>query len=354
MRLTLTIVLLAAAALAQEPAAPLEALKAKGQDAGITVFPVRLAGRLVPEIGEVVGILLEKGGMRNLELSGAGFRRAEGATLEQAAAQFGEFVRRNPIRTEYALYAEFLGAPATGLTEVRGILVDKKGNPVWSDRQTPQDPAFQEQKPRDPMDCVVLLVRRLREPLGVQDPFRPDAPEGGRLAKSRAERTGLPTQAERATMKQAREAARTKFDGSKVVVFPILIGGQTDRVQATHLARLLSEGKLSKAEVAAAGPALQVSQGPNEQQRLWDMARGFREHLRRTPAAADYAIYAEYVLNREPERAFIVHFVVCDPSGEWVIVDFQNDHHEDFQSVAPKSGDDCDRLVVKRLAGYLR
>jgi hypothetical protein len=161
--------------------------------------------------------------MRNLELSSAEFRRAEGATMEQAAAQFGEFVRRNPIRTEYALYAEFLGAPATGISEVRGILVDKKGTTMWSDRQTPQDAAFKEQKPRDPMECAVLLVRRLRETLGLQDPFRTD---------------------------------------------------------------------------------------------------------------------------RERGAAFFVHFVVCDPSGEWVIVD--------FQSVAPKSADDCDRLIAKRVAGYLR
>jgi hypothetical protein len=353
MRLNLTIVLLAAAALAQEPANPLDAPKAKGQDAGITIFPVLLAGRLFPQASEVVGIFLERGGMRNLELSSAEFRRAEGATMEQAAAQFGEFVRRNPIRTEYALYAEFLGAPATGISEVRGILVDKRGNTVWSDRQTPQDAAFKEQKPRDPMECAVLLVRRLRETLGLQDPFRPDAPEG-KLAKSQAERTGLPTQTEQAAMKQARETARTKFAGAKVTVFPILIAGGTDRTQATRLGQLLSQEKLGKVEAAAAGPALELRPGPNEQQRLWDTARGFREHLRRTPPAADYAIYAEYGIDRERGGAFFVHFVVCDPSGEWVIVDFQNEHHKDFQSVAPKSADDCDRLVAKRLAGYLR
>ena len=52
--------------------------------------------------------------------------------------------------------------------------------------------------------------------------------------------------------------------------------------------------------------------------------------------------------------AWAVHFVVCDREGEWVIVDFQNDHHGDFQSIDPKTPDDCGRLVAKRLQGYLR
>jgi hypothetical protein len=52
--------------------------------------------------------------------------------------------------------------------------------------------------------------------------------------------------------------------------------------------------------------------------------------------------------------AFTVHFVVCDHNGEWVIVDFQNDHFPDFQAMELKSGDDCDRLVTKRLDRFLR
>ena len=86
---------------------------------------------------------------------------------------------------------------------------------------------------------------------------------------------------------------------------------------------------------------------------LWDMARAFREYVRQTPPTADYAVYAEYMIDLKQGRAGAVHFAVCDRSGEWVIVDFQNDHHEDFQSIAPKSGDDCDRLLVKRLARRL-
>jgi hypothetical protein len=39
---------------------------------------------------------------------------------------------------------------------------------------------------------------------------------------------------------------------------------------------------------------------------------------------------------------------VCDRNAEWVIVDFQNSHHADFQSISPTSPDDCIRLILRR------
>jgi len=37
-----------------------------------------------------------------------------------------------------------------------------------------------------------------------------------------------------------------------------------------------------------------------------------------------------------------------------VIVDYQNDHHTDFNAIKPKSAEDCNRLVSKRLEGYCK
>ena len=39
--------------------------------------------------------------------------------------------------------------------------------------------------------------------------------------------------------------------------------------------------------------------------------------------------------------------------GEWVVVDMSNEHHGDFKAVSPKNAADCDRLVLRRLKGYL-
>jgi len=100
-------------------------------------------------------------------------------------------------------------------------------------------------------------------------------------------------------------------------------------------------------------PAIDVKPSSNEQRSLWELARGFQAHLAALPVDSDYALLAEYVMSRDRTQVVAVHFVVCTGKGEWVVVDYQNDHHDDYQGVAPKSVDDCDRLVLKRLERYL-
>jgi len=224
-----------AAGQSPSPAGRLETLKTKGLDAEVMVLPVRLGDRTVSEVGEVVAMSLEHGGMRKVDWTTQAFSRPGEATFQEISTAFGDYVRQSAITTEYTLYAEFRGTPGAGVAEIRGLLVDKGGNPVWSYRQTP----------------------------------------------------------------------------------------------------------------------IEIQNVLNEQQRLWQMARAIREYLRQTPAAADYAVLADYAFAPDG-KAFTVHFVVCDHNGDWVIVDFQNDHFPDFQAMELKSGDDCDRLVTKRLDRFLR
>jgi len=49
-----------------------------------------------------------------------------------------------------------------------------------------------------------------------------------------------------------------------------------------------------------------------------------------------------------------VHFVVCDRRGELVVVDFQNSHHAEFKAIHPKTREDCDRLVIRRMNGLCK
>ena len=93
---------------------------------------------------------------------------------------------------------------------------------------------------------------------------------------------------------------------------------------------------------------------PNELKALWDLAREFRDYVKKNPIDADYVLYADYVFNPQNWEQGLVHFVVCDRKGEWVIVDMQNSHHPDYQSIKPTSREDCDKLLIKRLEGYLR
>jgi hypothetical protein len=43
---------------------------------------------------------------------------------------------------------------------------------------------------------------------------------------------------------------------------------------------------------------------------------------------------------------------IVDRKGEWVIVDLQNSHQPDYQSIGITSRARCDQLLVKRLAEY--
>ena len=86
----------------------------------------------------------------------------------------------------------------------------------------------------------------------------------------------------------------------------------------------------------------------------WKTFRELVDFARKNPPNADYVLYADYVFTPQNWEQGFLHFVVCDRKGEWVIVDMQNSHHPDYQSIGIISRDRCDQLLVKRLAGYLK
>lgn len=290
---------------------------AAGQDknSSLTVNPVVLGGRPMPQqVSEFVALMLERGGMDRLEIGQGG-----------------------APQTDYVLSTECAGTPASGMTEVRATLADRSGKSVWSTVATPQDADWQKLGVREPMQCILLLVERLRPVLKLDDPSRADARPPGRFAQLMAERSGLPPEAERAAMQPRLDALKAARPRQLAIYAP----------NPERLGELVQAEGLGQVRAAAAAPELSVAPNMNEQKVLWDQARAFRDFIRQHPPDADYALYAAYL------GTAMVHFVVSNRAGEWVIVDFQNDHHPDYQSIAPKSADDCARLVVKRLASYL-
>ena len=342
---------------ADQPAAPvvvqkaLDDFKAAGKDASLTVVGANLAGKPMKQVTEVVGMFLERAGMKNLELGEVEFPLSEDADLAQTAHALAEFVRAHPIQTDYALFADFLGTPGRGVVEVRGVIVNKQGELVWQDRQTPEDADFKRIKPREPMDCIELLVERLRPVLKLDDPMRADAPEG-KIAKRWERQTGVPDEAERDAMKERQEAFKKAAATATLLIYPAHAGDEWSAESATHLAQMINETKLVKATAADKGPQLDVKGDMNEQKVLWGMARAFREQVQKQPPETDYVLYADYLMGRGAVGG--VHFAICDRKGQLVVVDFQNSHWDDFKSIDPKSREDCDRLVVKRLEGYCK
>ncbi|MGB2988315.1 MAG: hypothetical protein WBE26_20790 [Phycisphaerae bacterium] len=332
----------------------LEAMQAEGTKASLTVFPVVMGDSAQKDVADVLALLLEQAGMTNLERTDVVFRLPKEATFDQAGELFGEFVRKNPIKTEYALYAEVVGTPDTGPKEIRGVIVDRTGQSVLVDLQTPADRDFKRAKPDCPMDCCVFLAERVRTQLGIPESARDDSGEG-KIARMLAKNSPGPDKAEWAAIEQRQAVMKKAGRSAKVAVYPVrLSDDEVGEKDAAHLATLLSSKKLCEASAVDSPLRVKIEPARDMQKLLWALARTFQTHVKQNPPEADYALMADYIMHPSGERAWAVHFVVCDRQGEWVIVDFQNDHHGDFQSIDPKTFDDCGRLVARRMKGYLR
>ena len=341
----------------------LETLQEKGAAASLTILPAvlwdtdkpKVVGDMGQDIAKVVGLMLEQAGMDNLELSQTAFLLPAEKDFDNAADPLGAFVRENPLKTDYALYAEFLGrAEPQRFEEVRAVIVDKNGEPVWVDRQGLDDRDFKRIKPDCPMECCVLLAKRVRGILGLAETAKRDTGEG-KFARMFAESSPAPDEAEWDAMERRQEVMKRAGSTARVDVYPVrLSNDEVSTESAALLATLLGDKKLFETKAVKSPLRVEIKPARNEQKLLWDLARAFQDHVKSNPPEADYTLLTDYIMHPRSGRAWAVHFVVCDRDGEWVIVDFQNDHHDDFQSIDPKTHDGCGRLVARRLEGYLR
>jgi tetratricopeptide (TPR) repeat protein len=169
------------------------------------------------------------------------------------------------------------------------------------------------------------------------------------------ERSGLPPENERAALPQRQKELRESRKKITLTVFPAQVGDTTISASSTQVVTMITDAGLCKAVPATQSVSLKVSRGdPNELKALWSLARAFREYCKTSPVGSDYALSADYAFNPEQWQQGYVHFVVCDRNGEWVIVDLQNSHRPEYQSIKPTSVEGCSKLLVKRLEAYLK
>jgi hypothetical protein len=333
-------------------AARLATLQAAGPQASLTVFPFVLGEQPMPQVGAVVAVMMEQSGVEDVGTDETVFRPPEGASLDEIASSFAGFIRDRGIERQYALYGEYLGSPA-GVTEIRTVLVDRAGNVVWVDSQAPGDEAFDAATPGNPMACCVFLAGRLKEAMAL-----PDLPPGaerkaGKLEREMSRKSGVPEESESEAMKERQREMADRRAEASIIVYPVRVRNELNREQAEHLAALLGTAGFTKVEVAGDDLPIEVPPDRSQLKMLWSLARSFQEHVRAEPPEADYALYADYLMVPPDGPVGGVHVVVCDRTGEWVIVDLQNSHHEDFQAIKPTNAGDCTRLAAKRFAGYL-
>jgi hypothetical protein len=343
-------------------------------DASLTVYPMTYAitgdkekhrdfyDRMMGPAGQkyfaVIGLLedlLAEQGYDKCHTTDVSFRFPEGQDgRKDRAATFGAFVRDQGISTDYALCIDAICHLEESWQEVYAVLVDAEGQAVWQDTQRRGDPAFDEHMTGGPEKACALVAEILTPVIGL-DQLAPGelSPERAQaLEQMRAE--APPSGEELAAMEERLAAMKEAGEAATVTVYPSRVQGErTDGESAVRVARALNEAALCTATAAGEGPLLEGAGWPSEPKVLWLYANAARDYVREHPVASDYALFADY-WKAPTGEVWAVHFVVLDSSGEWVLVDLQNNHHPDFQRIAHTTIEECDQLVVARANARLR
>ena len=334
-----------------------QALQRAGVAAPFVLMPVRVLGRADANIADVLGLTLERQGMSDLEVAAAPFEPGD-AAWEQVPAKFAAHVKAAAPAASgkrHALYAEFLGDPQKGPSEVRFVVVDGDGAIVLVDRQTPADAAFRRtaKKDPDPLGCSRLVADRLFE-LAAWQPV-PGGVRDGKFAAKWDQKSGAPSRAERAAMQKRLDLLKERcLEASFAVQPPVCPSGPdgTDGVDVARFAALLTE-RLGGKPFAAAAAKLTVPAGGNQQRHLWDLAKALQKAQLAAPVDADYVVAIEAAVDVGGAHGF-VNLVVVDRAGACVLADFQNDQHPTWRKHAPKGLAEAEKVAADRLRELLR
>ncbi len=336
-----------------EQQARIDRLRAAGVAAPLALHPIRVLGRADGTAAEALGLVLERHGMPALEVAVAEFD-AKDLAWDAVPAAFGAHVRAaaGPAAAGgHALYAEFLGDPRSGPTEVRFVVVDAAGALVIADRQTPADATFRRTAGADPdpLGCASCVGERLFEVVGWKKVS--GGVRDGRFAAMWERKSGMPDRKERAAMNERAAALRKSLADATFAVFAPAGAGEAAPAAASLAAAVKRE--LPCKSVTAVATMLVVPPSPNQQKRLYDLASALRASVVKEPPAAGHAVAVEMGFADDGSAGFC-NVVVVNKAGELVLAEFQNDQHTLWKSLAPRTPADGERLAAAMLAKALR
>lgn len=125
--------------------------KAEANTASFTAYPVYFTqGKPLQNVGDVIGLFMEQGGMENVVPGKDTFLRKDGSDLEQIADDFASFIKSRKGVSDYSLYSEMLGSQKSGVSEIRFVLVNSEGKLVWKYRSVKGSSDFKSTTPQIP------------------------------------------------------------------------------------------------------------------------------------------------------------------------------------------------------------
>jgi hypothetical protein len=316
----------------------------------VGVRPDQLPADMSKRVGIVIATFLERAGLEDLDVADTRFAAPDVEEADALAKAFGKQVAEAKIDSDYAVYVQLVGSPQMGVKAIHTIVVDNSGKVVLAEAadKTALDRA--EPRAKDPMSCCIFVARRLQKLWDLEDPLREDAPQG-KMARFWQQDAGIPSEQEFRAIEKRAEELKRKIASSTCTVYPVHLGDNFDKGCATQLAKMIQEVTGADVAVSEAIADVKVPRHSNEQKVLWDTARAFQDFVKDNPPDTDYALFADYAL--AGGKVFYVHAVVCDRSGDWVLVELQNSHHPLFAEIQPQSGQDANRLLVANLRQWL-
>jgi len=333
-----------------DPAAA-EALRAAGRNASLEVLPTMVAGRPMVPVGEVVALMLERGGMMRLAVGENAFAAPADADLVATAMALGDFVKAHPGASDFVLFTDFSGAPATGFTSVTAIVVDRQGRVAWAERAAKGDRAFDRTRIREPMDGCVFVASELRPVLSLGDPKSRSA-SGGPIAERMQRSAGVPDKAELDAIEARLKDLCARAATATLLVVPTRIDGAFSRESAASIAARCVDAKWTRATAAESGPQPARSATMNQQKVAWSLAHELSTWVKERRPDADFVLMADYLIGEKGVLG--VQWAICDREGRIVMVEIQNDHQKAFKAIDPRDSAQCDELVVHQTVARCR
>lgn len=321
----------------------------------VTVYPVTLAPVDFPDefsrrVATVLATFLERGGLTQLDVATEPWRPAAQSTQKDLEKSFAEYIQSAALTTDFAVFVRIEGTPRTGADVIRTVVADRSGRIVFSEEAKKEVLSTIHPAPREPMTCCMFVAGRLQKLWNLDDPFRAGAPEG-KLADFWKKDAGIPDTAELQKIRSRRQALSTMTDQVRFDVHILKAGEMEHGPDSAALAAHLTAKLKSDFRAAPAPAEVKTESHSNELKMLWTLAKDFRQHVRNHPPESAYTLCVE--IGTDAKHVKYIHLVVCDQTGEWVLIDMINSHHGDFNALTTDTLAACFPLITQRLSAVV-
>ena len=298
----------------------------------VTIMPVTAMPNEFPEdfakrVAMVIGTLLEKQGLEKIEIADKPILSTGSKRITELVTDYQKAVQASPLTTDLLLQVQFDGTPKSGVQSLRWIVLDRTGKVVVQKEATSNDWKNATIRPSDPMTCSAYVAEQLQKHWKL--PGKPSSAEG-KLANFWKRDAGLPEAEELKRIQERRSLFRKERTNKTLALVITKRPGHDAGIASKELGESIKKSLQMEVQVIEDSKLTPSPMHSNEQRVLWDMAKATQKWIEETRPQSDYVLCLD-AASIESNLHFI-HLILCNRQGDWVWVDYMNDHHQDFPS----------------------